>query len=153
MAAPHVCRGLLASRDLEFIALPEWPIMSPQADAERDTRLIQSVDDATARMLFPERFQGPLSVTLVYPAFAEELAERAAQLETAAEVEHIDDPSSGSVVARRATFDLAHIEELHALYSFLEVHADRSRVEVLIDGKRIPLVREIWLPLLWSLRS
>ena len=138
---------------LESIALPARPIMSPQADAERDTRLIESVDDATARLLFPERFQGPLSVTLVYPAFMEDLAQRAAELEKAAEIEHIDDSSPGRVPTTRATFDLTHVEQLHALYSFLEVHADRSRVEILIDGKRIPLVREIWLPLLWSLRS
>jgi len=122
--------------------------MGNRPDPQRDAELLTQLDEKTARLLFPERFSDPLQVTLVFPTLEGEAAAAAADaLEAAAANDQ--DPDGRT----RASFDLEHIEALHTLYGIVDAHAAAADVEILLDGKQLPLTRELWLPLLWNLRA
>ena len=124
-------------------------------EQERDQQLFEALDPDTARVLFPERFAGQVEVTLVYPPLQGDAAAEAETLAAAAAGHTaVNDPTRpGNPEVHRTSFTLGELEELHSLYSLLERHADPGDVEILIDGAALPLVRELWLPLLWSLRA
>jgi hypothetical protein len=117
--------------------------------ASRDQELLERLDDATARLLFPERFPEPLRVTLEYPAPSEALAEAAADALSRAG-EQSTDAETGRV---RAAFGLEEVGALHELFTLLEADFPSADVDVRINGKDLPLTRELWLPLFWSLQS
>lgn len=127
--------------------------MSQSKIAERDARLMQNLDEATARLLFPERFDEPLQVTLEHPPLQGEAAVHAARiagegLRTRADPRHPDAPPR-----QQASFTLARVQQLHEYYALLEAALPPAEVDVLLSGKPVPMVRELWLPLLWLLRS
>ena len=125
--------------------------MARHQDESRDAPLFDSLDEETQRLLFPERFDDPATVTLIYRQLEGEAAERAAALESAAAaLEHV--PATDGE-ATRATFGLEHLDPLHELYTLLQEEPEAGTVEVLVDGKAVPMVRELWLPLLWCLRA
>ncbi len=115
----------------------------------RDQELLERLDDATARLLFPERFPEPLRVTLEYPELSEELAEAASAALSRAS-EHSRDSAGGRA---SAAFGLQEIDALHELFALLEAEFASADIDVRINGKDLPLTRELWLPLFWSLRS
>lgn len=119
--------------------------MSQATDPARDAKLLAQLDEATSRLLFPERFTEPLRITLVYAPLPDDAAAEAAQL--AADAEHTVDPDGD----HRVTYTLADLEPLHTMYALLERHGVELRI--LLDGKKVPMVRELWLPLLWTLRA
>lgn len=119
--------------------------MSEHTDTDRDEQLLASLDPATAKLLFPERFVEPIEVTLVCPPVAPETGAALGKLAGDARVSV--DPAGG----RRLTFTLAQLESLHETYLLLE--QESAAFEVLIDGKQVPMVRELWLPLMWGLLS
>ena len=129
--------------------------MSRTVDKERDDRLMAALEEETARLLYPERFVEPARVTLVFPLLDGDSATAAAEfLEAAESVDDATDPTRpGDPPRRRATYRLADVEALHGLYAVLEAAVDPADMEILIGARRLPLVRELWLPLLWSLRS
>ena len=45
------------------------------------------------------------------------------------------------------------IEEFHELYHLAEEAIGADSVEVLLNGREVPLTRELWLPLFWTLRK
>lgn len=127
--------------------------MSQPQNAERDARLMAQLDDATARLLFPERFAEPLTVTLVHPPLQGAAAAEAAALAGRHLQFAADRQRPGNPQVQRATFTLDRAQALHDYYALLEAQLAGDQVEVLIGGKRVPMVLELWLPLLWLLRS
>lgn len=128
------------------------PAMSEHSDTERDAALLANLDADSLRLLFPERFAGPLQITLLHPPLTGAQAERAAELAPAGPSEAAERAPDGSALMQ-ASFGLESVEQLHAYYALLEQSFGVERVEVLLDGRRVPMVRELWLPLLWLLRS
>lgn len=127
--------------------------MSQPQNAERDARLMAQLDDATARLLFPERFAEPLTVTLVHPPMHGDAAAQAAAL-AGEHLQPATDPQRpGSPQVQRASFTLDRAQALHDYYAILQAQLGSDDVDVLIGGKRVPMVLELWLPLLWLLRS
>ena len=122
--------------------------MSRHYDEDRDNRLLEKLDEATARLLFPERFQDPPRIALRFPLPAGEPAARVAEL--AASAAHLAELADGRT---EAVFTLDRVVALHELYTLLDEALGTAAVEVLVDGRRLPLARELWLPLLWRARS
>lgn len=128
--------------------------MAKDIDKRRDAALFADLDEATLRLLYPERFDDPFTVTFVYEPLTGEAANRALELMLAGTVERAPDPSRpGSPPVDRVTFDLTAIESMHALLELLDEQRGPDEVEILVSGRRVPLVRELWLPLLWNLRA
>lgn len=124
------------------------------ADKMRDAALLDGLDEETARLLFPERFSREIVVTFVYPAPTAKESAGFAEMTRHARTEQVRDPERpGRPLVERASFDLAAVESMHALYSFLEENAEPDEVEIRVGNRSLPLVRELWLPLLWLLRS
>lgn len=121
--------------------------MSEHTDTKRDQELLAQLDEETARLLFPERFAGPLEITLIHPPLQGKAAKRARQLASGNPVE-VDEDGTEHV-----TFTLRQLETLYEMYALLEANVDAGALRVLINGKQLPMVRELWLPLLWCLRS
>ena len=88
-------------------------------------------------------------MTLEYPELSESLAEAAAAALARAD-EQTSDPATGRV---RAAFGLREVDALHELFVLLETDLAPAEIDVRINGKELPLTRELWLPLFWSLRS
>jgi hypothetical protein len=126
--------------------------MSEHTDTERDAELFASLDDDSLRMLFPERFAGPLTVTLVHPPLDDATAARANELAGKAESTAAE-PAVGGAARVQRSFEVARVEALHDYYTLIESTFGVDRIDILLDGQRVPMVRELWLPLLWLLRS
>jgi hypothetical protein len=122
--------------------------VSKSRNAARDQELLEALDPASARMLFPERFPEPLRITLEYPALgASQTGEVAEALSRA--VERADGPGGRT----RATFTLVEVESLHRVFAYVEGEFGSAAVDVRVNGKNLPMARELWLPLFWSLRA
>ena len=122
--------------------------MSDSRDAQRDQQLLEQLDPDTARMLFPEKFPQPLRVTLQYPQLGEATANTAA--EAIARAESCEPTAAGQSTA---TFRLNEADALHELFALVDGEFGSAAVEVRINGQVLPMTRELWLPLFWSLRS
>ncbi len=122
--------------------------MNDSRDAQRDQKLLEQLDPATARMLFPEKFPQRLRVTLQYPPLDQ--ATSAVAAEALARAESCDETPTG---ASLVTFTLDEADALHDLFALVDGALGSSAVEVRINGQELPMARELWLPLFWSLRS
>ena len=122
--------------------------MSDSRDALRDQQLLEQLDPETARMLFPEKFPQPLRVTLQYPPLDEATAGAAA--EALARAESREETSAGK---SEVTFTLDEADALHDLFALVDGEYGSAAVQVRINGQDLPMARELWLPLFWSLRS
>lgn len=132
--------------------------LRPAADAPplspEDRELFASLPEEMARLLYPDQLGGPVELTLDYPEIEGEEAGRAGELEAAARRLVVDEPRTpGEPPRHRARFTLQELEEFHELYHLVERQAGSDRVEIRVNGHDLPLVRELWLPLLWTLRS
>lgn len=130
----------------------------PAADAPplspEDRELFASLPEEMARLLYPDQLCGPVEITLDYPEVEGEDAGRARELEATARQLVVDEPRApGEPPRHRARFTLQELEEFHELYHLVERRAGSDRVEIRVNGHDLPLVRELWLPLLWTLRS
>ena len=124
--------------------------------AQADAQLFNELDDKLARLLFPERFQRPLQVTVVFAPLEGAAGRQADELTAAASESSLapapDRPGTSPV--HRCTFSVEQVEQieaLHALYIHL-VQSAATNLEILVNDRPLPLVRELWLPLLWTLR-
>jgi hypothetical protein len=122
--------------------------VSESDKAERDQRLIEQLDAETARLLFPDKFPTSLRVTLEFPALDATQAEANASVLGRAATRDV--PAHGDW---SATYELSEVEALHELFSLVDETFGADAVEVRINDKVIPMSRELWLPLFWSLRS
>jgi len=115
--------------------------------AARDEELLERLDPELARQLFPERFPEPLQISLEFPTPDEEAS---ALLEDALQAASARVDRDGRTTA---TFTLQAVEALHRTFTVVDGQFGSAEVEVRINGKDVPMARELWLPLLWSLRS
>lgn len=127
--------------------------MSTLSLSKEDAALLASLTPEMAALLYPEHTAGPLTVTLVYPDFGQPASPEASDLEAAA-ADHtvVNAVVPGGAARHRTTFTLQQVEQLHQLYHLLETTIGVDKVDVLLSGRRLPLARELWLPLVWTLR-
>ena len=121
--------------------------MTDPRTAARDEELLSRLDPELARQLFPERFPEPLQISLEFPTLD---AEASADLRDALAAASARDEGEGRT---KATFSLHAVEALHRAFTLVDARFGSAEVDVRINGKDVPMARELWLPLLWSLRS
>lgn len=105
---------------------------------------ISHLSDELADILYPGRRPRRFRIGIGFRAFegpgfprALELARRSATYRAAVE---------GSERLHRADFEPTEAALLQELF---ELVGQRPGTEVLVDGKRVPYARELWLPLVW----
>ena len=112
------------------------PIVTPE---EQD---ISHLSDEMADILYPGRRQRPFRMGIVFDAF--EGADSTRALELARRSPMYRESREGERVRHHAAFYAAGAESFRDLY---QVVGHRPGTEVLVDGKRVPYAREIWMPL------
>lgn len=122
--------------------------------SKEDAALLATLPPDMAALLYPEHLAGPLTVTLIYPELDGPARAEADELENDA-TEHLVEEAtvSGEAARHRTTFTMRQVEQLHQLYHLLETSIGVSQVGILLSGRRLPMARELWLPLIWTLRS
>lgn len=121
--------------------------------SDEDAALFESLTPDLARALYPEQTVAPFHVTAIYPQLGGEAGGAAARLEAAAEAHEIIEASAGGETPlHRTTFSLRQVEEFHELYHLLESTIGAAEIDLLLNDRKVPLARELWLPLLWTLR-
>jgi hypothetical protein len=118
-----------------YADLPEQPTEAELAQANPELR-----DVLFGR---PAR---PFSLSIEFPAFEGQPCDRAVALATQSD-EYVEFVSEG-VTRHRARFFPARAKDLRDLY---EIVATVPGSEVLVDDRRVPYARELWLPLVYLL--
>jgi len=118
-----------------------------------EEELLNGLDEKTLRLLFPLRFHERTRITLMYPPLEGKETER--ESEHTAHAESFEVTTDARDVTdeprHQATYTLDQIEPLFQLFALVRSDPDRS-IDVRIDGHRLPLAMELWLPLLWAMR-
>ncbi len=118
--------------------------------SEEDAALLETLKPELARLLYPDQSAEPFSITATYPEFG---GDAARQLEASAAAHEVSPAEAdGRAPQHRTTFSMHQIEEFHELYHLAEEAIGAENVEVLLNGREVPLTRELWVPLLWTLR-
>ncbi len=120
---------------------------------DEDAALLETLTPELARLLYPEQVVTPFRITMVYPVLRGEAAEVGEKIEAVAEESESEPGSEASDPSRRTTFALSQIEEFHELYHLAEASIGSGKIELLLNDRRVPLARELWLPLIWTLRK
>jgi len=106
-----------------------------------------ALDPDLAEMLFGRK-KRPFSITLSFAPFEGEDCARAVEMAKAsAEYRSVGE---GDRLRHRARFYPDDVDALHALYGLV---GGRDDCQVLIDDRPVPFARELWLPLIWLLRT
>lgn len=105
---------------------------------------IAHLSDEMADVLYPGRRPRPLRMGVRFDAFGGPNYPRALELARRSPV--FRDEDDGGRTRHYAAFDASDARTLRDLYAIVgEIHT----TEVLVDGKRVPYAREIWLSLFW----
>lgn len=122
--------------------------------SEDDAALLKTLKPDLARLLYPDQSTEPFMITAVYPELGGDAGRSARELEAAA-TEHtvVETDVAGQASMHHTTFSLDQIEEFHELYHLAEGAIGADRLDVLLNGRKVPLTRELWLPLIWTLRK
>jgi len=115
------------------------PPLVPREEAD-----ISHLSDEMADILYPGRRPRPFRMGVAFDAFAGPDYPRAVELARRSPVYREADENGRRV--HRAAFDSAAAGDLHRLFDLV---GQRPGTEVLVDGRRVPYAREIWLPLFW----
>jgi hypothetical protein len=105
---------------------------------------ISHLSDAMADVLYPGRRPRPFRMGVAFDSFEGPNYPRALALARRSEVYH-EEPG-GSGLRHTAGFAAAEADLLRELY---EIVGPISGTEVLVDGRKVPYARELWLPLFW----
>ena len=117
------------------------PPVVPREEAD-----IAHLSDEMAEVLYPGRRPRPFRMGLLFEEPAGTEGERALAVARQADV-YTQEPGRGGPV-HRAEFGTAAAALLRDLFALV---GERKGTEVLVDGKRVPYARELWLPLFWIL--
>lgn len=110
----------------------------------KDEEDISHLSDAMADVLYPGRRPRPLRMGVVFDAFGGPNYPRALELARRSSV--FRDLDEGGRARHYAAFDAGEAATLRDLYAIVgPIHT----TEVLVDGKRVPYARELWLSLFW----
>jgi hypothetical protein len=104
---------------------------------------ISHLSDEMAELLYPGWRPRPFRVTVAFDAFEGQAGERAVALARAADRYEAPTEARPQHVA---SFTVKQASPLRALF---EIVGSRPATDVLVDGKRVPYARELWLPLVW----
>lgn len=115
------------------------PDVVPRVEAD-----ISQLSDEMADVLYPGRRPRPFRIGVAFDAFEGPNYPRALALARRSEVYREEGP--GDALRHSAAFAAAEADLLRELY---EIVGPISGTEVLVDGKRVPYARELWLPLFW----
>lgn len=115
------------------------PDVVPREEAD-----IAHLPDEMADVLYPGRRPRPLRVGVLFDAFGGPNYPRALELARRSAV--FRDVQEGRQQRHYAAFDADEARTFHELYQIVgPIHT----TEVLVDGRRVPYARELWLPLYW----
>jgi hypothetical protein len=117
------------------------PPVVPREEAD-----ISHLSDEMADVLYPGRRARPFRMGLVFEAPAGEGRARALELARGADVHAEEAGRRGPL--HRAEFGTGSAARLRDLFALV---GNQAGTEVLVDGKRVPYARELWLPLFWIL--
>jgi hypothetical protein len=117
------------------------PPIVPREEAD-----ISHLSDEMAEVLYPGRRSRPFRMGLVFRAPEGPHAGRALALAQGADV-YAEEPATGAA-SYRAEFGTESAARLRDLFALV---GERPGTEVLMDGRRVPYARELWLPLFWLL--
>jgi hypothetical protein len=105
---------------------------------------ISSLSDEMADILYPGRRTRPFRVAVEFDRFEGPGYEEALALARKAAV--YEEKGDASRLVHRAAFETRGAGALRDLF---QIVGPRPGTEVLVDGKRVPYARELWLPLFW----
>jgi len=144
----------MAPQKIPDRVLPDAPATRPLERFWPYTDLAEEPSEDELAKLDPdlrEAIYGPLnlpfSVSLRFPAFEGERYERAVHLARASD-EYSETESEGRRWHRARFFTHDRPMRLRDLYLIVATVPDN---EVLINDRRVPYARELWLPLVWLL--
>jgi hypothetical protein len=110
----------------------------------KDETDISSLSDEMVDILYPGRRPRPFRMGVVFDAFGGPNYPRAVALAKRSPVYR--EVGAGSTLRHRAEFESGDATHMRELY---DVVGPISTTDVLVDGKRVPYSRELWLPLFW----
>ena len=112
----------------------------------REEEDIAHLSDEMADVLYPGRRTRPFRMGLVFEAPAGPGGARALELARGADAYAEEAGRRGPL--HRAEFGAASAARLRDLFALV---GGGAGTEVLVDGRRVPYARELWLPLFWIL--
>jgi hypothetical protein len=115
------------------------PPLVPKEEAD-----ISHLSDEMADVLYPGRRPRPFRVGLLFEAF--EGPEHQAAVALARRSAVYREEQRQGVMVHHAAFETGEAGILRDLFRRV---GERAGTEVLVDGKRLPYARELWLPLFW----
>jgi hypothetical protein len=105
---------------------------------------ISSLSDEMTDILYPGRRPRPFRMGVVFDTFGGPNYPRALALAKRSTVYR--EIGDGGVPRHRAEFGAGEAKSMRELY---DIVGPISTTDVLVDGKRVPYARELWLPLFW----
>jgi hypothetical protein len=116
--------------------------LPPVVPKEEDD--ISRLSDEMADILYPGRRPRPFRMGIAFDAFDGPGYERAVELARRSPLYHERTP--GGETRHQAAFETAGAGTLRELF---QIVGQRPGTDVLVDGKKAPYARELWLPLFW----
>jgi hypothetical protein len=115
------------------------PPLVPREEAD-----ISHLSDEMADVLYPGRRPRPFRMGVTFEPFEGPGYARAVELARRSPAYRATDEGSRRI--HHAAFDSGGAGTLHELF---EIVGAQTGTEVLVDGRKVPYAREIWLPLFW----
>ena len=116
--------------------------LPPVVPKEEDD--ISRLSDEMADILYPGRRPRPFRMGIAFDAFDGPGYARAVELARRSPMYHERTQGTGS--KHEAAFETAGAGTLRELF---QIVGQRPGTDVLVDGKKAPYARELWLPLFW----
>ncbi|HEV8253486.1 MAG TPA: hypothetical protein VGQ78_01920, partial [Vicinamibacteria bacterium] len=115
------------------------PPVVPKEEAD-----IGHLSDPMADVLYPGRRPRPFRIGLAFDAFEGAPYARAVELARRSPV--YAETGSGADLRHHGAFETSAAGLLRELF---ELVGERPGTDVVVDGKKVPYARELWLPLFW----
>jgi hypothetical protein len=116
--------------------------LPPVVPKEEDD--ISQLSDEMADILYPGRRPRPFRMGIAFDPFDGPGYERAVELARRSPVYR--ERTEGGAPRHEAAFEAAGAGTLRELF---QIVGPRPGTDVLVDGKKTPYARELWLPLFW----
>src|SRR5215510_13004070 len=116
--------------------------LPPVVPKEEDD--ISQLSDEMADILYPGRRPRPFRMGVEFDQFPGPNYPRAVDLARRSPVYR--ETTERSVLRHHAAFESGEAGVLRELFEIVGQHGE---TDVLVDGKRVPYARELWLPLFW----
>ena len=105
---------------------------------------LSHLSDEMVDILYPGRRPRPFRIGVSFDSFGGPNYPRALDLAKRAPVYR--ETTEGRVLRHYAAFDSTGVNVLRELF---DIVGPVTGTEVLVDGKKVPYARELWLPLFW----